>query len=239
MHILGGLRRRARQVLGWELRLRPDVQVALERHGSAYGGWIVCPVGLSEHTVVYSFGIGEDTSFEESLIGRYGLRVEAFDPTPRSQAWVAGRAMPLTFRSHALGLGPRDEVRTLYFPLDPTHVSLSVVPREEEVESIQLPLRRLRSLMADLGDANVDILKMDIEGAEYEVVDDLVNDTTRPAQLLVEFHHRLPGIGNAQTLNAVRRLRSVGYRLFAATEDGQECSFLHERVTLPPHSATR
>jgi hypothetical protein len=42
-------------------------------------------------------------------------------------------------------------------------------------------------------------MKMDIEGAEYEVLDGLLSSPIKPTQLLVEFHHRFPGIGLEKT----------------------------------------
>jgi len=36
---------------------------------------------------------------------------------------------------------------------------------------------------------------MDIEGAEYEVIDDLIASGIRPKQILVEFHHRFKNVG--------------------------------------------
>ena len=34
---------------------------------------------------------------------------------------------------------------------------------------------------------------MDIEGAEYDVIDDILNSNIRIHQILVELHHRFPG----------------------------------------------
>ena len=40
--------------------------------------------------------------------------------------------------------------------------------------------------------SRIDILKMDIEGAEYDVIDDIINSPVPIAQVLIEFHHRFP-----------------------------------------------
>ncbi|WMW22216.1 hypothetical protein RE476_12730 [Methanolobus mangrovi] len=40
----------------------------IERLGSEYGGWAFCPENVGEQSVVYSFGIGEDISWDEALI---------------------------------------------------------------------------------------------------------------------------------------------------------------------------
>jgi FkbM family methyltransferase len=53
-----------------------------------------------------------------------------------------------------------------------------------------LEVRRLQTIFQSLGHKHVDVLKMDIEGSEYEVIDDLCDLHLRIDQVLVEFHHR-------------------------------------------------
>jgi sensor c-di-GMP phosphodiesterase-like protein len=69
-------------------------------------------------------------------------------------------------------------------------------------------------------------MKMDIEGTEYEVLDGLLSSSIKPTQLLVEFHHRFPGIGLEKTADIIERLRGAGYKIFAISEIGREVSFL-------------
>jgi hypothetical protein len=67
---------------------------------------------------------------------------------------------------------------------------------------------------------------MDIEGAEYEVLDNMLDSGVKPLQLLVEFHHRFPGIGPQRTSAMVAKLRRAGYRLIAISETGRELSWM-------------
>ncbi len=82
--------------------------------------------------------------------------------------------------------------------------------------------------MRELGHEHIDILKMDIEGAEYDVIDDIYKSGIRPRQLLVEFHHRFPGLGVRKTIKAATCLRSMGYRLFSISATNEEFSFIRE-----------
>jgi hypothetical protein len=93
-------------------------------------------------------------------------------------------------------------------------------------------VRRLGTLAAMLGQSRVDLLKMDIEGAEYGVIDDLALQPLLPRQLLVEFHHRFPSIGIGRTRAAVATLRSLGYRLFHVSPNGEEYAFLLDDESL-------
>ena len=67
---------------------------------------------------------------------------------------------------------------------------------------------------------------MDIEGAEYEVLEGLLNSPVLPTQLLVEFHHRFVEDGLQRTYDVIARLRDAGYGIFAISEIGREISFL-------------
>ena len=60
--------------------------------------------------------------------------------------------------------------------------------------------------MDELGHDHLDLLKLDIEGAEYEVLDSLAAEGIRSRILCVEFH-RTPLI--RPMVRAVRRLRKT------------------------------
>ena len=49
-----------------------------------------------------------------------------------------------------------------------------------------------------------------------------------PKQVLVEFHHRFPGVGKQRTAQAIADLRKLGYRVFGISETGREVSFVLE-----------
>ena len=80
--------------------------------------------------------------------------------------------------------------------------------------------------MRQLGHDQIDILKMDIEGAEYDVINDISMSDTRPKQILVEFHHRFPGVGIDRTKQAISRLKSMGYGLFSISATHEEFCFI-------------
>ena len=90
--------------------------------------------------------------------------------------------------------------------------------------------RSLEHLGSDYGGWTVvpDLLKMDIEGFEYGVIDDVLAGPLRPAQWAIEFHHRMMHFDPDQTRRAVGQLEAAGYRLFAVSNVGHEYSFVHE-----------
>lgn len=217
-----------RVALGLDVFVRPDITLPTTRFGSEYGGWDIIENDLSGRSVVYSFGVGEDATFDSGVIDAFGLTVHAFDPTPRSIEWVRKQAFPEQFVMHEYGIAAFDGDVTFNPPENPLHVSHTILERPETAsDAITVPVRKLSSIMDDLGHSHIDILKLDIEGAEYDVIDDILSSEIRPSQFLVEFHTRFPGGGKPKTKRAIDSLRSAGYRLFHVSQSNEEFCFVY------------
>lgn len=198
------------------------------RLGNAYGGWTTATDGLNAQSVVYGFGVGTDLSWDLAMIDRFGCTVHAFDPTPRSLAWVEQQTLPASLRFHPLGVAEYDGDLELFLPPRDDYVSFTRVDTTGQQPKVSCPVRKLSTLMKDLGHLRVDLIKMDIEGAEYAVIDDLIASGLRPAQLLIEFHHCFDSITVEQTRDALARLRDAGYRVFHSSFHGLDLSLIHE-----------
>lgn len=103
---------------------------------------------------------------------------------------------------------------------------------------MSVDVRSIGSLASEHLPDGIDLLKMDIEGSEYEVIPALLASGARPGQILVEFHHRFAGRGLGATLNAVQALRQSGYALVRLSDHGPEYSFVHESVLRRSSSRT-
>lgn len=177
--------------------------------------------------MVYSFGVGEDISFDLSLIEKFGLEVFAFDPTPRSMNWVRSQKLPSKFHLFEYGIFDYDDVAELHPPRNPAHIShtLLSLPGSQR-RGIKVRVYRLKTIMEMLGHTRIDVLKLDIEGAEYRVLRDILNSDLAVSQILVEFHHRMRGISVHETISAVHLLNRKGYRIFHISESGENYSFI-------------
>lgn len=216
-----------RRTLGRDLHFRVQLRIPAVRHGSDAGEWWISPADLNPRSIVYSLGIGTDISFDLSLIETHGLTIEAFDPTPGAIEYVKKQRLPSGYRWHAVGIASYDGQATFFPPENPQHISHTLVQREATSNrAIQVDVRRLSTIMRDLDHTRIDVLKMDIEGAEYDVLDEVVNGGIAVQQILVEFHHRFPEIGIDRTRRAVTTLNAAGYRIFFASDSGEEYSFI-------------
>jgi FkbM family methyltransferase len=174
---------------------------------------------------VYSVGLGHDISFDLALAKTTPCEIFGFDPTPKTRAWLATQSLPECFHYIPIGLANQDGLVNFAMPSDPTFDDFSIV-RSNKGPFVSCEVRRLASLAKQLGHDRIDLLKMDIEGAEYQVIDDICQGTLLPSQLLVEFHHRIDGAHIRDTLSAIAKLRKVGYLLFDVSSSGRELSFI-------------
>ena len=229
-HGVNKTKRLTKVLLGRDLLQGTQLACPTERHGSAYGGWVVCPQGLDENSTIYSFGVGKDISFDLSLIAQYGVTVFAFDPTPRSIAWVQAQDVPSPFRFHEIGIAERDGTAHFAAPERADHVSFSISEDRATGNTIEARVHRLNTIAQMLGHHHIDVLKMDIEGAEYAVIADLPHADVTVNQILVEFHHGFHGLSVHQTREAITTLNRLGYRIFSISPNGREYSFIQSHA---------
>ena len=191
------------------LWLRPLSDADLVRLGSDYGGWIVPRALLRPGAMCYCAGVGEDATFDLELI-RHGCHVISIDPTPRAIRFGAkvARDQP-AFSLVPVGLWSAPGVLRFYAPRDPTHVSHSIVNLQRTADFFDAECTTVKLLAERLGHDRLDLLKLDIEGAEHEVLASVLRDGPLPGTLCVEFDQPSP-------MAAIRRtvgdLRTAGYR---------------------------
>jgi FkbM family methyltransferase len=226
------------------------------RLGSAYGGWILPETGLNADSICYLVGAGEDISFDLDLAYRLRCVVHIIDPTPRSVHHVEEvlkrikgglRATCLTcpdgnypfytpelvdyIRLHAVGIWNEDASLKFYKPQNPAFVSHSAVNLQKSTDFIELPAVRLRTLMNQLGHSYIDLLKLDIEGAEYTVLESILNDPIRVGILCIEFDesasHHFDRHYMDRIRSILRKLMSSGFHIIAKERDCHNYTLIH------------
>jgi len=184
--------------------------VDLIRLGTTYGGWWVPVAQSGGGAIVYLAGAGEDISLDLALHER-GCFVRVLDPTPRAIAYVRSYGpTDGSFRFQPVGLWDQDTSLRFYSPENPEHVSHSVVNLQSTLKYFEAEVRTLRTLMCDNGDQSIDLLKMDIEGAEHAVVLDILANGPLPAAICLEFDQPCKLREIRKTAAA---LRAAGYHL--------------------------
>lgn len=206
-------------------------------YGNDYGGFFICPNTLNENSVVYSFGIGEDISFDLDVINNHKSNVFAFDPTPKSIDWVKKQNGNDNFNFYDFGVDTINGNKCFNLPLNKDHVSGSVFDGGHLIRAnpITVQMKRVKTIMNDLGHDYVDVLKMDIEGSEYEVLDDILDSKVQIGQIVVEFHDRFFVEPN-KSFRIMKKLKANGFLLFGVSDSKEELSFINKKMFSKIHS---
>ncbi len=197
---------------------------------------------LSAASVVLDAGAFEGT-FSREISRQFGCRVFAFEPIRRYYEIACAQQAPAV-RVFNFGLGAGDRTETISIRGDGSSILLD----GEETEQVEI--RGLERALDELGLRHIDLLKLNVEGCEYEILEHAVSTglVERFENIQVQFHAFVPDAERRReairtelsrthrpTLDHPflwesheRRLRQ--YRLAAATLFHNEGRYLHEWV---------
>ncbi len=178
--------------LGFLAPIIVDDLVRVGRHHD--GGYVIPRTALKETEVLLSLGVNEDWSFDADFL-RINPKaiVHAYDPTisdRRFKKQIIKRFINLCFAKSSF----KDAIAAVrlrssykrFFNGRATHYEERVHNRidKEEDATFQSIFRRTESQKS--------FVKMDIEGSEYRVIDDLVKYSSRIIGMVIEFHDTEP-----------------------------------------------
>lgn len=168
--------------------------------------WTIVTRDLHRDAVVYSGGVGEDITFEQELIRRFGVKIHIFDPSPVAVRTVAlANSASLLFKPVGLAAS--------------TIGTFSIGGGTDSGTWLKtggtetLPCTSLAREIAMNGHKSIDLLKIDIEGFEYEVLESCLSEHIAIKQICVEFHDFFAEIPKAKTKQMIRCLESHGFDL--------------------------
>lgn len=173
-----------------------NVRCNLVKYGNDYGGYYVCPDYLSENPIVYSCGIGKDLSFDEQIIKIKNCSVYAFDPTPMSIDFVKNSEIYKSdeFHFYEYGISDKDEQATFYLNEEDeiNDGSASVLKKTytQDENKIIVEMKCIQTICNILHHNYIDVLKLDIEGSEFAVMDHIVENQLNIGQICLELHGR-------------------------------------------------
>ena len=192
------------------------------RIGSDYGGWIVPRNLIGPKSICYCAGVGEDISFDLGLIEQFGCHVFAFDPTPRAKIHIVKTAVGVKqYYFFDYGVWGYDEEVRFFAPRDPSHVSHSALNLQKTERYFDARCKRLSTIMQENGHDHIDLLKLDIEGAEYAVLRSILEDHLQVGIICVEYdevHNAIDDRYIHRIRRSIRELRKAGYVIVAKDE---------------------
>lgn len=180
---------------------------------------------LNSKSVVVDVGTGYSADFSLSLIKKYpGLKSFGIDPTQKHQVGLTNISnQEKNFSYTQKALYTKNTTISFYESdhresgsLFEKHYNIKKYPSHEYlVETVTLS-----ELLSLTQSDYIDILKMDIEGAEYDILAHASSEVLENVgQIIVEFHHKTVGIYTKKDTRKIRKkLTSIGFTEY--TEDG-------------------
>ncbi len=195
----------------------------MKRHlGTDYGGWTIDIDDIQDGDTVLDLGLGEDISFSQELATLRKVNIIGVDPTEKSHKHVESILHPpLKLIKKAVA---KDGIQTItmHKNRNSSHVSESFVANHHAVgdDSYEVECISISGLRKE--HPNISLIKMDIEGGEYDVLDECVGIK----QLCVEFHHFcIDGITSGDTNRCIKKLLDYGYEILDKNQQATEFTF--------------
>lgn len=169
----------------------PDGSIAFL--GTEYGGYAV-PTEIIRGSVGLSFGAGEDISFEVVVAGELAATVHIYDPTPRSIEYCQNVIEDFNGQDrlgevflYPFGVWSEHKIERFYSPSDPAHVSYSILNMQNTDEYFEAECLTPTDILKQLELGSVDFVKLNIEGAEYEVINAMFDSRIIPSVICITF----------------------------------------------------
>lgn len=194
--------------------------------------WSIVEPSAQELFVICA-GVGHHITFEQDLLKRWDVEMLLLDPSPTGRHTM-DQIGPLDgVRYLQVALSAEDGRAAFSQPIHPEEGSYYMVTgaNEDETELVEFECVSLKTLLQEAGKDRIDVLKMDIEGAEYDVIDGLLKDGILIDQLCVEIHTDHGSGSQAGLLKVVGlifRLYRAGYRIVFNT--AMDFTFAHRSL---------
>jgi len=182
--------------------------------GSAYGGWWIETKNLSATSNILSAGVGEDVTFDLGLIESFNCHVVAIDPTPKAIEYIKQFEHLDKLRFYTWALAKTDGIIQMSPPSNSLHASYKVVvPSNHASPSFDFPARSLATILNQENWSHYDLLKMDIEGSEFSVIESIIEEKIDISQLCVEFHPEIAEQIGKTVPDVIKGLEDYGLKL--------------------------
>ena len=164
---------------------------------------------IDSESVVVDLGanVGE---FSSEVASMTGCRCYAVEPSPVTFEQIPGTGAVKKFNYAIAG---EDGPVALFLSPNSEANSTAHVPTQTVNESVTVEGVTLESFLERNGIESVDLLKIDIEGAEVDLFDTLQDDTIRAIkQITIEFHDFIRDYNIAREVRQIKkRLKSLGF----------------------------
>ncbi len=226
--------------------------------GFIHGFYAIPDNLLNSNSICYCIGAGIDISFDTELVVKYDSNVFIFDPMPEGKnhyndlvnAVNLGKTLtvgpnesePFDYRINKdqlkklnfidIGIWDKETEVKFYEPTKDNYVSHSILNLQKSDKYIEAKVDRLSNIMKKLNHQSIDLVKIEIEGAEYKVIETIIADKLDVKMILVEYDefHNHTGYGFLWRIKkSTDLILNAGYKM-VFTNDFCKRTFLRNDV---------
>jgi FkbM family methyltransferase len=183
--------------------------------------------------VVLDIGANQG-QFTRTMIQKFGCRVHAVEPNPHLCANLQELAIPgVTVYGVALAdtRGPH-----LFRLMNNSESSHFCTPDNSIEGVVQVEAVTLEDLISEIPDAGIGLVKMDVEGAEIDVLERVpARALERVKQLTVEFHQFMYPESRVRIEAVKKRFTDSGYWVVDFSRTNYDVLFVHPNVRPSPY----
>lgn len=180
--------------------------------GTEYGGWSIDLDLITEGDFIIDAGLGEDVSFLEDLLNLKSVNIIGIDPTEKSHKFLEKKNLNnFSLIKKCVAKEGVKEIE-MFKNKNPDHVSESYFIDHSSIKEVEKYKAECISLKYLIREYNPSLIKIDIEGAEYDVLEECYG----VKQICVEFHHHcIPSKTISDTNRCLEFFTSRGYKIIA------------------------
>lgn len=180
--------------------------------GTSYGGWEIDLDSIADGSFIIDAGLGEDISFLEELLELKSVDIIGIDPTEKSHKFIEEKKIEnLTLLKKCIAKKGVSQVQ-IFKNKNPLHVSESYFKEHGSANESETYFADCISFKDLIEKYSPCLIKMDIEGAEYDVLEECIG----VKQICVEFHHHCISTKNIEdTQKCLDKMVSEGYSIIS------------------------
>ena len=189
------------------------------------------PRGVDSNSIVLDLGANHG-SFSDKMQRYFGCFCHAIEASP-----ILWRELNATRQYKVYNYALTDKNGMLEFNISTEDMGSSIldITETDRVDTVDVEGIRLDSFLDKYGIERVDLLKIDIEGAEVGMFDSLSDEFLQEVpQITVEFHDFCKVTPESEVKRISQRLEKLGFRYFRMSGHGnQDALFVnHKKVPI-------
>lgn len=175
---------------------------------------------FNEDSVIIDVGCGYEAELSNHLIRIHKLHAFGVDPTKKHAPFLKNLEKVTKGKFSYLPVAVTRKDGLIEFHESRQNESGSILSehiniKNDDIITYSVESVTLQELVKRVGATPIDFIKLDIEGAEYELLSDISDqDINQFKQIFVEFHHHCTNHTAQETMLLVQHIQSKGFKVF-------------------------